>query len=46
MSLKNPAAVFDVSSTTPDNPFEGMSFPDDRDLRQKAARSAAWPRIA
>jgi predicted permease len=35
LPLKNPAAVFDVSSTTPDNPFEGMSFPDYRDLRQK-----------
>jgi putative ABC transport system permease protein len=28
--------LFDVSSTTPDNPFEGMSFPDYRDLRDKS----------
>jgi PadR family transcriptional regulator, regulatory protein PadR len=32
----NPAAVLDVSSTTPDNPFEGMSFPDYRDLRDQS----------
>lgn len=36
LPIKNPAAVFDVSSTTPDNPFEGMSFPDYRDLRAKS----------
>ena len=36
LPIKNPAAVFDVSSTTPDNPFEGMSFPDYRDLRDKS----------
>ena len=35
LPVKNPAAVFDVSSTTPDNPFEGMSFPDYRDLRDQ-----------
>jgi putative ABC transport system permease protein len=35
LSVPNPSAVFDVSSTTPDNPFEGMSFPDYRDLREK-----------
>jgi len=33
LPIKNPAAVLDVSSTTPDNPLEGMSFPDYRDLR-------------
>jgi predicted permease len=32
LPVKNPTALFDVSSTTPDNPFEGMSFPDYRDL--------------
>ena len=32
----DPSAVFDVSSTTPDNPFEGMSFPDYRDLREQS----------
>jgi len=36
LPVKNPAAVFDVSSTTPDNPFEGVSFPDYRDLRDKS----------
>jgi predicted permease len=36
LPIRNPAAVFDVSSTTPDNPFEGMSFPDYRDLRDKS----------
>ena len=36
LPVKNPAAVLDVISTTPDNPFEGMSFPDYRDLRDKS----------
>jgi predicted permease len=36
LPVKNPAATFDVSSTTPDNPLEGMSFPDYRDLRDKS----------
>src|SRR5216684_219413 len=36
LPVKNPAAVFDVSNTTPDNPLEGMSFPDYRDLRDKS----------
>jgi len=36
LPVRNPAAVFDVSNTTPDNPLEGMSFPDYRDLRQKS----------
>jgi predicted permease len=35
LPIKNPAAVLDVSNTTPDNPLEGMSFPDYRDLRAK-----------
>jgi len=30
------SGVFDVISTTPDNAFEGMSFPDYRDLREKS----------
>ena len=30
LPVENPTALFDVSSTTPDNPFEGMSFPDSR----------------
>jgi macrolide transport system ATP-binding/permease protein len=36
LPVKNPAALFDVTSTTPDNPFEGMSFPDYRDLRDRS----------
>src|ERR1017187_7066760 len=36
LQVKNPTAMFDVTSTTPDNPFEGMSFPDSRDLRDKS----------
>jgi putative ABC transport system permease protein len=36
LPVRNPAAVFDVTSATPDNPFEGMSFPDYRDLREKS----------
>ncbi len=36
LPITNPAAVLDVSSTTPDNPLEGMSFPDYRDLRAKS----------
>src|ERR1017187_9191493 len=35
LPVGNPTAVFDIASTTPDNPFEGMSFPDYRDLRDK-----------
>jgi predicted permease len=35
LAVKDPAALFDVTSTTPDNPFEGMSFPDYRDLLEK-----------
>ena len=36
LPIKNPADVFDVSGATPDNPVEGMSFPDYRDLRDKS----------
>ncbi|HLY16231.1 MAG TPA: ABC transporter permease [Bryobacteraceae bacterium] len=36
LPVKNPGALYDVTSTTPDNPFEGMSFPDYRDLREKS----------
>jgi predicted permease len=36
LPVSNPAGLFDVGSTTPDNPVEGMSFPDYRDLRDKA----------
>ena len=36
LPITHPAAVFDVSNTTPDNPLEGMSFPDYRDLREKS----------
>jgi predicted permease len=36
LPVTNPSALFDVNSTTPDNRFEGMSFPDYRDLREKS----------
>jgi predicted permease len=36
LAVKDASALFDVTSTTPDNPFEGMSFPDYRDLREKS----------
>src|SRR5262245_16285944 len=36
LPIRNPAMMFDVTSTTPDNPFEGMSFPNYRDLRAKS----------
>jgi len=36
LPVSNPAALLDVTHTTPDNPFEGMSFPDYRDLRERS----------
>jgi len=36
LPVPDPSGVFDVSNTTPDNPFEGMSFPDYRDLREQS----------
>ncbi len=36
LPVPDPSALFDVSYTAPDNPFEGMSFPDYRDLRDKS----------
>jgi len=36
LPIRNPAMTLDVTSTTPDNPFEGMSFPNYRDLRAKS----------
>jgi predicted permease len=36
LPVTNPSAVFDVTNATPDNPLEGMSFPDYRDLREKS----------
>ena len=36
LPVPDASALFDVSNTTPDNPFEGMSFPDYRDLREKS----------
>ena len=36
LPIKDPGAVLDVSNTTPDNPLEGMSFPDYRDLRAQS----------
>jgi predicted permease len=36
LPVENPADLLDVSNATPDNPLEGMSFPDYRDLRDQA----------
>ena len=36
LPVPDAAGLFDVTSNTPDNPFEGMSFPDYRDLRAKS----------
>jgi predicted permease len=36
LPVTDPFGVFDLTSTTPDDPFEGMSFPDYRDLREKS----------
>jgi predicted permease len=36
LPVQSPSAVFDVANATPDNPLEGMSFPDYRDLRAKS----------
>ena len=35
LPISNPSAVYDISNSTPDNPLEGMSYPDYRDLRDK-----------
>src|SRR5262249_18451674 len=35
LPVPDPSALYDVTSTTPDNPFEGISFPDYRDLCQQ-----------
>jgi putative ABC transport system permease protein len=36
LPVPDAAGLFDVTSRTPDNPFEGMSFPDYRDLRAQS----------
>ena len=36
LPVKNPAGLLDISSVTADNPLEGMSFPDYRDLRDQS----------
>lgn len=36
LPVPHPSGLFDVAYTTPDNPFEGMSFPNYRDLRGKS----------
>jgi hypothetical protein len=36
LPVRNPADLLDVSNTTLDNPLEGMSFPDYRDLRDRS----------
>ncbi|MGD0774433.1 MAG: ABC transporter permease [Candidatus Solibacter sp.] len=35
LPVLRPAEVLTLSNTTPDNPFEGMSYPDYRDIRQQ-----------
>ena len=40
LPVPEPSALFDITSTTPDNPFEGVSFPDYRDLREKSGSFA------
>ncbi len=46
LPVPDPSAVFDVSNTTPDNPFEGMSFPDYRDLRHKSRSFSRSGRVS
>ncbi len=36
LPVPSPSGLFDVANATPDNPLEGMSFPDYRDLREKS----------
>ncbi len=36
LPIKNPADLLDVANATPDDPLEGMSFPDYRDLRDRS----------
>jgi macrolide transport system ATP-binding/permease protein len=36
LPVTDPSALLDVVSTTPDNPFEGMSYPDYRDLCEES----------
>jgi predicted permease len=35
LPVPEPSGLFDVGNITPDNPLEGMSFPDFRDLRDR-----------
>ncbi len=34
--VPDPSGLFDVTYTTPDDPFEGISFPDYRDVRDRS----------
>ena len=36
LPVRDPPGLFDVTNATPDNPLEGMSFPDYRDLRAQS----------
>jgi len=36
LAVPDPSGLLDVGNATPDNPLEGMSFPDYRDLREKS----------
>ena len=52
LPVTRPSEVLNLSNTTPGNPFEGMSYPDYRDVRASsrsftgiaAYRTAAWER--
>ncbi len=45
LPVQDPAGMFDITSTTPDNPFEGMSFPITAISATRAAPSPDWPLI-
>jgi predicted permease len=36
LPVPHPSGLFDVTYTTPDDPFEGVSFPDYRDIRDRS----------
>lgn len=36
LPVPNPGGLVDITNSTPDNPLEGMSFPDYRDLRERS----------
>ncbi len=40
LSVPDPSGLYDVTNTTPDDPLEGMSFPDYRDLSENSCSFA------